>query len=78
MDSEVIVALVALTGTLIGSFGGVITSSKLTSFRLEKLEQKVDKHNSFAERIPVMEERINTLNHRIDEIERVNDCRNEN
>lgn len=34
MDNEVIVAIVALAGTLFGSFGGIITSSKLTSFRL--------------------------------------------
>jgi len=70
MDNEIIVALVAMAGTIIGSFGGIVTSSKLTSFRLEKLEQKVDKHNSFAERIPVVEEKIRTLDHRIEDIEK--------
>lgn len=70
MDNDIIVALVAMIGTLVGSFGGIITSSKLTSFRLEKLEQKVDKHNAFAERIPVIEEKIKALDHRLEEIER--------
>lgn len=70
MDNETIVAFVSMAGTIIGSFGGIITSSKLTSFRLEKLEQKVDKHNSFAERIPVAEEKIRSLNHRIEDIEK--------
>lgn len=70
MDSEIIVALVSMAGTLIGSFGGIITSSRLTSFRLEKLEQKVDRHNLFAERIPVVEEKIKVLNHRVDDMER--------
>lgn len=70
MDKEIIVALVAMAGTLIGSFGGIITSSKLTSFRLDKLEQKVDRHNSFAERIPVVEEKIKVLNHRVEDIEK--------
>lgn len=70
MDNEIIVALVAMAGTLIGSFGGIVTSSKLTSFRLEKLEQKVDRHNAFAERIPVVEEKIRGINHRINDIER--------
>lgn len=70
MDKEVFVAIIAMVGTLIGSFGGIITSSKLTSYRIEKLEQKVDKHNSFAERMPVVEEKIKVLNHRIDEVER--------
>lgn len=70
MSNETIVALVSMTGTLIGSFAGIITSSRLTSYRLEKLEQKVDRHNSFAERMPVVEEKIKVLNHRIDDIER--------
>ncbi len=70
LNREIIVALVSMIGTIIGSFGGIITSSKLTSFRLEKLEQKVDKHNSFAERMPVVEEKIKVLNHRIEDLER--------
>ena len=70
MSNDVIVALVAMTGTVIGSFGGIITSSKLTSYRLEKLEQKVDKHNSFVEKIPLVEEKIRVLNHRVGNIER--------
>lgn len=76
MDNEIIVALVAMAGTLIGSFGGIITSSKLTSYRLEKLEQKVDKHNSFAERVPLVEEKIKFLNEKIEDMER--GCNNEN
>ncbi len=76
MDNEIIVALVAMAGTLIGSFGGIITSSKLTSYRLEKLEQKVDKHNSFAERVPLVEEKIRFLNEKIEDMER--GCNNEN
>lgn len=75
MDKEIIIALVSMAGTLIGSFGGIVTSSKLTNYRIEKLEEKVDKHNSFAERMPVVEERIKELNHRIEDIER--DCNNE-
>lgn len=70
MDNEIIIALVSMAGTLIGSFGGIIASSKLTSFRLEKLEQKVDKHNVFIERIPVVEEKIKGINQRICSIER--------
>lgn len=77
MDNEVIVAVVALAGTLFGSFGGIITSSKLTSFRLQALEQKVDKHNSFAERIPLVEEKIKVLNHRVEDLERSCNTNNE-
>ncbi len=70
MSNEIIVALVSMAGTVLGSFGGIITSSKLTTYRLEKLEQKVDRHNSFAERMPVIEEKIKVLNHRVEDIER--------
>lgn len=70
MDKEFLVALVSMAGTIIGSFGGIVTSTKLTNFRLEKLEQKVDKHNRFAERMPVLEERLKVLNHRIEDLER--------
>ncbi len=71
LDKELIIALVAMAGTLMGSFGGIITSSKLTSYRLGKLEEKVDKHNSFAERMPVVEEKIKVLNHRVEDIENI-------
>lgn len=70
MDNEVIVALVAFAGTLIGTFGGIVTSSKLINYRIEQLEKKVDKHNNFAQRIPVIEEQIKDTNHRLDGLER--------
>lgn len=40
------------------------------SYRIEQLERKVDKHNNFAERIPVIEEKIAVANHRIDDLEK--------
>ena len=58
-----------MIGTCAGSFGGIITASKPTTFRLEKLEEKVDKHNRFAERMPVLEEQIKVVNHRIEDLE---------
>ena len=69
MNSDIIVAMLALIGTLAGTFGGILTSSKLTSYKIEQLEKKVDKHNSFAERIPIIEEKIKVVNHRIDDLE---------
>lgn len=71
ISDNVLVALLSLIGTCAGAFGGIITSSKLTSFRLKKLEEKVDKHNSFAERIPVINEQIKVINHRIADIENI-------
>lgn len=71
MSNEIIVGLLSLTGTLVGTFGGIVASSKLTAYRIEQLEKKVDKHNNFAERIPVLEDRIKVANHRIDDLEKI-------
>jgi len=70
LNSDIIVALFALIGTLSGTFGGILTSSKLTAYRIQQLEEKVDTHNSFAQRIPIIEEKIKVINHRIDDLEK--------
>lgn len=69
MDSTVICSLVSLAGTLGGSLGGILVSSKLTAYRLEQLEKKVEEHNNFTRRLPVIEEQIEQLEHRIDKLE---------
>ena len=66
MWGEIIVAFLSFVGTCIGSWGGL----KLMSYRIEQLEKKVDKHNNFAERMPVVEEQIKVINHRIEDLER--------
>ena len=71
MDSNVLVALLSLVGTLLGSLAEVLTSSKLTNYRLSQLEEKVDRHNSFSERIPLLEEKLKVANHRIGDLEGV-------
>lgn len=58
MPSDVLVAILALLGTLTGTLGGIIVSSKLVNFRLEQLEKRVGEHNNFAMRIPALEEKI--------------------
>ena len=69
MDTSVVISILSLIGTLSGSFGGILVSSKLTNYRIEQLEKKVDRHNSFAERMPVMEEQIKVVNHRLEDLE---------
>ena len=70
MSSEIIVALISLLGTLGGSLGGILVSSKITNYRLQQLENKVAEHNNFARRMPVIEEQIKVVNHRIEDLER--------
>lgn len=71
MDSEILVALLSLAGTLLGSLAGILASSKLTAYRLSQLEKKVDRHNSFGERIPLLEEKLRSVCHRLDALEEV-------
>ena len=70
MSNDIIISLLALVGTLSGTFGGILTSSKLTAYRIRKLEEKVDMHNNFAQSIPIIEEKIKVINHRIEDLER--------
>ena len=70
MNAEIIIALISLMGTLTGSLGGILVSSKMTNYRLQQLENRVAEHNNFARRMPVIEEQIKVINHRIEDIER--------
>ena len=76
MSEGIIVALIGLGGSAAGSLIGVLASSRLTQYRLEQLEKKVDKHNSVIERMfdleeraSIIEERQRVANHRIDDLE---------
>lgn len=51
MTEAIIVAILALIGTLGGTFGGILTANKLTNYRIEQLEKKVEKHNGVIERV---------------------------
>lgn len=55
MSEVVIVAVLSLIGTLIGTFGGIVTANKLTTYRIEQLEKKVEKHNNVVERVFILE-----------------------
>ena len=69
MTEQIIVSLVAFLGTALGTLGGIVTSSKLTNYRLEQLEKKVDKHNGFAEKMPLLEQRITSLENTVKHLE---------
>lgn len=61
MSEGVLVACLSLTGTLVGSFSGILAANKLINYRLQQLEKKVDKHNSVVERTYELEKRMSTL-----------------
>lgn len=65
MTESIIVGILSLLGTCVGSWGGL----RLMSYRIEQLEKKVDKHNNFAERIPVIEQKMKVCEHRLEDLE---------
>ena len=76
MRGEVVVALITLLCSAIGTIGGIFATNKMTAYRIEQLEKKVDKHNQVVERmyeaeknISVISEEIKNVNHRIEELE---------
>lgn len=68
MTSEIFIALLSMAGTAIGSVTGVMAANKLTLYRIEQLEKKVEKHNNLCERMIVVEQSTKSAHHRIDEI----------
>ena len=76
MSDAVLAALIGLAGSGIGSVLGILVSSKLTQYRLEQLEKKVEVHNKVIDRVyklegrtELQEEKIRVANHRIDDLE---------
>lgn len=77
IPTDIMVALIGLAGSAFGAFIGVLASAKLTNYRIEQLEKKVDKHNTVIERTykleeaqAVIQEQIKVANHRIGDMEK--------
>lgn len=73
----IIVALIGLAGSAVGSILGVLASARLTTYRLEQLEKRVQAHNNLIERTykleertEIQEEKIKVANHRIEDLEK--------
>ena len=65
---SVIVGVLTLIGVLVSNS----RSQAVTETKLEALTREVREHNNFARRMPVVEEQIRVINHRIGDLERVN------
>lgn len=68
MGSEIIVAILSLAGTLAGSLFGILAANKLSNYRIEKLEEKVNKHNQIVERTYKLEGQMTEAQHDIRDI----------
>lgn len=77
MVTEIIIALITLAGSAVGTLGGIVINSRMSNYRIEQLEKKVEKHNNLIERTyaieqhnAVVDEEIKVANHRIDDLEK--------
>lgn len=68
MTPEEIMATVSLVGSLIGTLSGIVISNKLTIYRIEQLEKKVEKHNNVVERTALLEKDAKVIWHNVDEM----------
>lgn len=68
MTGEIIVAVLALIGTLVGSILASNKTQALISYRLDQLEIKVEKHNQVIERTTILERDLKTAFNKIDEL----------
>lgn len=70
MGETVLAAAITGALTLLGVLISNGRSQAVTETRLEELTREVREHNNFARRMPVVEEQIKVINHRIDDLER--------
>lgn len=68
MDSNIVVALIAFAGSALGTFGGILTSQKLTQYRIAQLEKKVDEYNNVKTRTTELETWKSSIDHELKEI----------
>lgn len=59
--SEIVIGVLSLCGTLIGTLGGILASNKLTNYRIQQLEEKVNKHNNLIDRMYKVENRVSII-----------------
>ena len=81
MSIEIIIAIIAAVGSVLGVVLTNASSARsmeaqldkaqaITDTKLEALTEEVRKHNDFAQRVPVLEERVKVINHRLDDLEK--------
>ena len=73
MTETIICALITGGLTLMGVLIANGKQQAITDTKLDELTREVREHNSFAQRVPVMEEQIKVINHRIEDLEHISE-----
>lgn len=69
LDSTIIVSIISMLGTIIGSMIGVMKSNDKTLYRIEQLEKKVEAHNNLVERMTIVEQETKSNENRLKRLE---------
>lgn len=69
LDSTIIVALISMAGTIVGSMLGVMKSNDKTLYRIEQLEKRVEAHNNLVERMTIVEQSEKSNEQRLQRLE---------
>ena len=69
MQGEFLTGIFSLIASLFGTFGGIVTSTKLTNYQIDELKKRVDKHNNVIERTFKLEEHSKYIDERIARLE---------
>lgn len=70
MNETVIIAILSFLGTLAGTLGGILAANKLTNYRIEQLEKKVEKHNNVIERVYNLEKQEAVIEEEIEQLQK--------
>lgn len=70
MNTTILVAIISAVVSLVGTAVGAYSGAKLTAYRIQQLEKKVEEHNGVMRKTHVIEEQIKVINHRIADLER--------
>lgn len=73
MTETIVCALITGGLTLMGVLIANGKQQAITDTKLDELTREVREHNSFAQRVPVIEEQIKVINHRIQDLEHISD-----
>jgi hypothetical protein len=68
MPREIIIGILSLLGTVIGTFSGIMTANKLSNYRISQLEKKVEKHNQVIDRTYNLEKKTALIEQEQNEI----------
>lgn len=69
MSEAIVVAIITGAVTLLGVLISNSKAQAVTATKMEELTREVREHNNFAKRMPVVEEKIENINHRLDILE---------